>query len=155
MTAPAPTTTHQDTRWERILVLVGTSSSSPSTCAPAAVSVGPVLDELIAGLSMSGTVAGLLTTLPVLAFAAFGALAPELARRVGVHRITLAALVAVVLGLAVRAHVDQVWLFLLMSLVALAGMATANVLLPSLVRLHFPHRAGCSRRCTPRRWRRP
>jgi len=106
VTAPAPTTTHQDTRWERILVLVGIVVLA-FNLRPAAVSVGPVLDELIAGLSMSGTVAGLLTTLPVLAFAAFGALAPELARRVGVHRITLAALVAVVLGLAVRAHVDQ------------------------------------------------
>lgn len=141
MTVPAPTPTHQDTRSERWLVLVGIVVLA-FNLRPAAVSVGPVLDEITAALSMSGTVAGLLTTLPVLAFAAFGALAPELARRIGVHRVTLAALVAVVLGLAVRAHVDQVWLFLLMSLVALAGMATANVLLPSLVRLHFPHRAG-------------
>ena len=33
-------------------------------------------------------------------------------------------------------------LFLLLSLLALAGMATANVLLPSLVKLHFPDRIG-------------
>jgi CP family cyanate transporter-like MFS transporter len=109
---------------------------------PAAVSVGPVLDEITRTLGMSGATAGLLTTLPVLAFASFGALAPELARRVGVHRITLVALVAVVLGLSVRSRTDNVWLFLLMSLVALSGMATANVLLPSLVRLHFPTRVG-------------
>ena len=32
--------------------------------------------------------------------------------------------------------------FLLLSLLALAGMATANVLLPSLVKLHFPDRVG-------------
>ena len=32
--------------------------------------------------------------------------------------------------------------FLLLSVVALAGMAAANVLLPSLVKLHFPSRIG-------------
>ena len=141
MTAAAPTPTHEDTRWERLLVLIGIVVLA-FNLRPAAVSVGPVLDELTGELSMSGAAAGLLTTLPVLAFASFGALAPDLARRLGVHRLTLLALVAVVVGLSVRARTDQVWLFLLMSLVALAGMATANVLLPSLVRLHFPHRIG-------------
>jgi CP family cyanate transporter-like MFS transporter len=32
--------------------------------------------------------------------------------------------------------------FLLLSLLALSGMAAANVLLPSLVKLHFPHKVG-------------
>lgn len=141
MTTPAAKTAPQDTRAEKVLLLVGIVVLA-FNLRPAAVSVGPVLDELTGALSMSGTTAGLLTTLPVLAFASFGALAPDLARRFGVHRVTLVALVAVLLGLAVRSRTDQVWLFLLMSLVALAGMATANVLLPSLVRLHFPHRVG-------------
>ena len=39
---------------------------------PAAVSVGPVLDEVRDGLGMSASSAGLLTSLPVLAFALFG-----------------------------------------------------------------------------------
>jgi MFS transporter, CP family, cyanate transporter len=141
VTAPASAPDHQDTRWQRILVLVGIVVLA-FNLRPAAVSVGPVLDELTKALGMSGTVAGLLTTLPVLAFAGFGALAPDLARRAGVHRVALVSLSAVVLGLAVRARTDEAWLFLLMSLVALGGMATANVLLPSLVRLHFPCRVG-------------
>ena len=141
MTAPAPTPPVEDTRWQRVLVLVGIVVLG-FNLRPAAVSVGPVLDEITDALDMSGPTAGLLTTLPVLAFAGFGALAPDLARLAGVHRVTLLSLLAVVLGLGVRARTDEIWLFLLMSLVALAGMATANVLLPSLVRLHFPHRVG-------------
>ena len=141
MTAPAPTPRVEDTRWERVLVLVGIVVLG-FNLRPAAVSVGPVLDEVTGSLDMSGATAGLLTTLPVLAFASFGALAPDLARRAGVHRVTLVSLVAVVVGLSVRARTDEIWVFLLMSLVALAGMATANVLLPSLVRLHFPGRVG-------------
>jgi len=141
VTAPASTPPVEDTRWQRVLVLIGIVVLG-FNLRPAAVSVGPVLDEVTDALDMSGATAGLLTTLPVLAFASFGALAPELARRAGVHRVTLVSLAAVVVGLGARARTDETWLFLLMSLLALGGMATANVLLPSLVRLHFPHRVG-------------
>ena len=109
---------------------------------PAAVSVGPVLGDISDGLHMTAAETGLLTSLPVLAFALFGALAPRLARLIGLHRLTLVALVCVVGGLAGRAAVTSVPVFLLLSLLALAGMATANVLLPSLVKLHFPDRVG-------------
>ena len=109
---------------------------------PAAVSVGPVLEEVRHGLGLSGPEAGLLTALPVLAFAVFGALAPSFARAVGVHRAAAVSLVAVVAGLGGRAAAGSDVTFLLLSAVALAGMATANVLLPSLVKLHFPDRIG-------------
>jgi len=109
---------------------------------PAAVSVGPVLDDIRADLGMSGTEAGILTSLPVIAFAVFGAAAPRLAALMGPHRLTLASLIGVAVGLFGRSQVDGVPAFLALSLLALAGMATANVLLPSLVRLHFPDRVG-------------
>ena len=109
---------------------------------PAAVSVGPVLEELRDGLDMGPASAGLLTSLPVLAFAVFGALAPAAAARLGPHRVTFLALLAVVVGLAGRAVVHHEASFLALSLVAVGGMAMANVLIPSLVRLHFPDRIG-------------
>jgi CP family cyanate transporter-like MFS transporter len=109
---------------------------------PAAVSVGPVLGEVSDGLGMTTTQTGILTSLPVLAFALFGALAPRLARLVGLHRLTLGALLCVVVGLALRASVSSPPVFLVLSLLALSGMATANVLLPSLVKQHFPDHVG-------------
>ena len=109
---------------------------------PAAVSVGPVLAEVRGSFSMSGPVAGLLTSLPVIAFAVFGALAPGAARRIGIHRVTLLAIVAAAAGLLGRAVTGSEALFLALSLLALGGMAMANVLLPSLVKLHFPDRIG-------------
>ena len=63
-------------------------------------------------------------------------------RLLGPHRLTLVSLVGVAVGLFGRSQVDGVPAFLALSLLALAGMATANVLLPSLVRLHFPDRVG-------------
>jgi CP family cyanate transporter-like MFS transporter len=109
---------------------------------PAAVSVGPVLEEVRHGLGLTGAEAGLLTSLPVLAFAVFGALAPSFARIVGLHRALAFSLVAVIVGLGGRAAAHDATVFLALSAVALAGMATANVLIPSLVKLHFPDRIG-------------
>ena len=109
---------------------------------PAAVSVGPVLHDVSSALDMTPTSAGVLTSLPVLAFAVFGALAPRIARTLGVHRASFVALLAVVAGLALRSLTNSVPVFLLLSVLALGGMATANVLLPSLIKLHFPDRIG-------------
>ncbi len=140
-TEAVDTGTTSESRLQRTLIVVGIVVLG-FNLRPAAVSVGPVLDEITTGLSMSPTTAGVLTTLPVVAFAGFGAAAPGLARAVGTHRVTFLALLAVVLGLGLRARTSDVPLFLLLSLVALGGMATANVLLPSLVKLHFPGRVG-------------
>jgi MFS transporter, CP family, cyanate transporter len=109
---------------------------------PAAVSVGPVLAEVRDAFDMTPAAAGLLTSLPVIAFAVFGALAPAAARRIGIHRVTLAALLAAVAGLLGRVITHSEAVFLALSLLSLGGMAMANVLLPSLVKLHFPDRVG-------------
>jgi len=131
----------EDSRVERALVLLGIVVLA-FNLRPAAVSVGPVLDEISEGLAMNPTQTGLLTTLPVLCFATVGALAPRVSGLLGVHRTTFAALVLVSVGLFLRPQVDEPALFLVLSFVALAGMAVANVLLPSLVKLHFPDRVG-------------
>lgn len=109
---------------------------------PVAVSVGPVLTDISATLGMGGTVAGVLTSLPAICFAVFGALAPELSRRLGMHVTVGIALAALIVGQAARAWVSTPWAFLALSVLALAGMAMCNILLPGLVRLHFPDRIG-------------
>lgn len=109
---------------------------------PAAVSVGPVLDDIRGSLGMGSTTAGLLTTLPVLCFAGFGYLAPSCARTFGMHRVLLASLLITAAGLVLRAEAHQQVVFIAATVPALAGMATANVLIPSLVKLHFPDLLG-------------
>lgn len=109
---------------------------------PVAISVGPVLGDIVRDLGMGGATTGLLTSLPAICFAAFGAIAPSLSHRFGPHRTVGAALVLLILGQVARAWVHSPGAFIALSVVALAGMAVSNVLLPSLVRLHFPHRVG-------------
>lgn len=128
-------------RWQRALVLVGIVALA-FNLRPAAVSVGPLLDEISDGLHMNGVETSLLTALPVVSFASIGALAPRLAALVGLHRLAFGSLLCVVAGLAGRSQVHDPLVFLVLSFVSLAGMAAANVLLPSLVKLHFPDRVG-------------
>ncbi|MCC2592592.1 MFS transporter [Tessaracoccus sp. OS52] len=109
---------------------------------PVAVSVGPVLTDISADLGLTGTTAGLLTSLPSVCFAVFGALTPEISRRLGMHYTVGLALAALIAGQLARAWVTSGWAFLLLSILALAGMATCNILLPSLVRHHFPLKVG-------------
>ncbi|WP_232805749.1 CynX/NimT family MFS transporter [Glycomyces xiaoerkulensis] len=108
----------------------------------AVTSVGAMLSEIQDGLGMSETVAGLLTTLPVLAFASLGALAPRLTRRFGARGVITASLLAMSLGLIARAYSGHAALFLLFSLLALAGGAIGNVAVPVIVKRYFPHSIG-------------
>ncbi|MDQ3275847.1 MAG: MFS transporter [Actinomycetota bacterium] len=109
---------------------------------PAVTSLGTVLGDVRDGLGMSGVVAGFLTTLPLLCFAGFGSVAPAAARRFGMHRVVAASVVAMTLGLVGRAGTDSAALFIALSALALAGMASGNVLLPPLVKRHFPGRVS-------------
>lgn len=107
---------------------------------PGASSIGPVLAELQEGLAMPPAVTGLLTALPALAFAVFGALAISLALRSGLNAAILVGAVAAAVGLLLRVAVDHVGLFMLLTLLAFAGMAIGNVLVPAFIKRHFPRR---------------
>ncbi|MGI8761976.1 MAG: CynX/NimT family MFS transporter [Jatrophihabitantaceae bacterium] len=118
------------------LVLTGLSMRTAVT------SVGAVLDELQSGLHTGSGLAGLITTLPVICFAVIGSAAPRLSHRFGPHALLVTALLAMTLGLVTRALAASVWLFVLLSVLALSGGAIANVLLPTLVKRHFPEHIG-------------
>lgn len=108
----------------------------------AITSLGALLDEVRTGLDLSGAMAGVVTTMPTIAFAAFGALTPRLVRRFAPSRVLLAAVLAMVAGEALRVATGSTVVFVATSALALAGIAVANILLPLLVRQHFPERTG-------------
>ena len=109
---------------------------------PAVTSLGPVLAEARAGLGMSATVAGLLTSIPAVSFALVGFTAPRLARRYGSDGVILAGITVVTLGLALRPLAGGATVFVVLSAAALGGIALVNVLLPVVVKQRFPQRVG-------------
>ncbi|GAB3311031.1 MFS transporter [Epidermidibacterium keratini] len=102
--------------------------------------VGATLPEMRASLGMSGAAAGLLTALPPFCFGVMGLAGPSLARRIGLERTALLSAVVLTIGQLGRAILPgQVWV-LAGSTVALAAIALANVVMPSLIRKLFPER---------------
>ncbi|MFJ1996083.1 CynX/NimT family MFS transporter [Streptomyces asiaticus] len=109
---------------------------------PAVTSLGPLLEEVRDDLGMSGTVAGVLTSVPAACFALFGLTAPRLARRWGPGAIVCAGLAAIATGLLLRPFAGGTVVFLAASALALAGIAVSNILMPVIVKRWFPDRVG-------------
>jgi CP family cyanate transporter-like MFS transporter len=109
---------------------------------PAITSLGALLEEVRDGLGMSGSVAGLLTSVPPLCFALFGVMAPRLARRFGPAAVVCAGMVLITAGLLIRPYIGGTAGFLVGSALALMGIAVSNVLMPVIVKRWFPDRVG-------------
>lgn len=103
-------------------------------------SLGALLDRLEAQGFSTGVIA-FLTSLPVLCFAVVGATGMTLARRIGAHRGLAVALGLLGGGLVVRVA-DGAVVLVLGTFLACSGIALANVLLPAVVKEHFPGHVG-------------
>lgn len=108
---------------------------------PAVTSVAPLLGDMRDELGTSATWAGLLTTMPGLCFAAAGLTAPRLSSRFGLGRVISAALVVLTAGLVLRT-VDGPHVVIGATLLACAGIALINVLIPVVIKGSFPTRVG-------------
>jgi len=108
---------------------------------PALTSVGPLLGAMRESLGASATWAGVLTTLPGLCFAAAGLTAPWLARRIGLQHAISVALFTLVAGLLLRV-LDGPFVVIGGTVVATAGIALINVLIPVVIKGSFPAQIG-------------
>ncbi|MEU8566518.1 MFS transporter [Streptomyces cyaneofuscatus] len=131
--APAP--------WLLRLIAVGLVLAALNL-RPAITSLGALLEEVRDGLHMSGSVAGVLTSVPPLCFAVFGVMAPRLARRFGAGAVVCAGMAAIAAGLVIRPYIGSTAGFLAASALALMGIAVSNILMPVIVKRWFPDRVG-------------
>lgn len=83
---------------------------------------------------------GLLTTIPLIAFAAFSSLAPKTAQKFGLERAFALMLGLMIIGSSIR--VINTPLLYIGTLLIGIGIAHLNVLLPSVIRTYFPMRIG-------------
>ncbi|UUU42676.1 CynX/NimT family MFS transporter [Streptomyces sp. NBC_00162] len=138
---PLPVPVHVAPTWLGPVLIVGIVLAALNL-RPAITSLGALFEETRTGLGMSGTVAGLITSVPALCFAVFGVTAPRLSRRFGPAAVICAGMVAVTTGLLIRPFADSAAAFLAASALSLAGIALTNVLLPVIVKRYFPDRVG-------------
>ncbi|WP_407190586.1 CynX/NimT family MFS transporter [Citrobacter amalonaticus] len=96
----------------------------------------PLLEAIRTDYGLTTAQTGLLTTLPLLAFALVSPLAAGIARRIGMERSLFAAMLLICAGVAVRSLPDAALLFLGTAIIG-CGIALGNVLLPGLIKRDF------------------
>lgn len=98
--------------------------------------IAPLLDAIRAEYQLTTAQTGLLTTLPLLAFGLVSPLAAGVARRFGIERSLLLAMVVICLGIGLRSLPSAAWLYIGTALIG-CGIALGNVLLPGLIKRDF------------------
>jgi MFS transporter, CP family, cyanate transporter len=134
--APPARSAHASALWIGVAIVLVAANLRP-----AVVGVSPLLSEIQASERLTATAAGILTALPVLCFGLLAPAAPVLARRLGIERALLAALVLLTVGFLVRSSGPLAALFAGTVLIG-SAIAIGNVLLPSLIKRDFAHRTG-------------
>jgi CP family cyanate transporter-like MFS transporter len=123
-----------------ILMLLGIIFIAATLRAPF-TSVGPLINIIREDTGISNTLAGLLTTLPLIAFAVCSSLAPKVALRIGVEYTLFAGLLILTLGILLRSVPLFAGLLFGTILIGIA-IAMGNVLLPGLIKREFPAKSG-------------
>ncbi|MYT74419.1 MULTISPECIES: MFS transporter [unclassified Streptomyces] len=108
---------------------------------PGVVAVSPELDAIRASTGLSGSMAGLLTTLPILCFGILAPFAAKLARRIGMTRALGAMMLLLTAGIALRLAPGLPALFAGTALIG-AAISLSNVLVPSIIKRHFHRHTG-------------
>jgi CP family cyanate transporter-like MFS transporter len=108
----------------------------------AVAALSPMIGQISADIPLSALAVGVLGMLPPVCFAAFGIVTPALTRRVGLERMLLLALVAMLIGHLVRGFSTSIGVLIVGSVIVFAGLGAGNVLLPPLVKKYFPDRVG-------------
>jgi MFS transporter, CP family, cyanate transporter len=107
---------------------------------PALTSVGPLLETIRASLGLSHAVVGWLPTLPLLIFAGLSLFA-RYGEAFGIEKTLAWCLALITAGIAVRSEGSIAALFAGTAIFS-AGIAVANVLMPSLIKRDYPDRVG-------------
>ncbi|HET7414294.1 MAG TPA: MFS transporter [Arthrobacter sp.] len=125
----------------RFLVLAGILLFG-ITLRMAVTAVSPLISQIGEDITLTAATIGLLGTLPTATFAVFGFMTPYVIRWASLERLLGIAIAAAVLGQVGRALVSGTVPFMVLSVVALAGLGAGNVLLPPLVKKYFPDKIG-------------
>jgi len=117
------------------IIFIASTLRSPLT------TVGPLISSIKDSLTISNALAGLLTTIPLLAFALISPFAPKISRRFGLEWTLFFSLLLLTAGIVIRSQGSTSNLLIGTFLLGLA-IAFGNVLLPGLIKLNFPLHIG-------------
>ncbi|HEJ8504404.1 TPA: CynX/NimT family MFS transporter [Klebsiella oxytoca] len=120
----------------RPLLLIAGILLIATTLRVAFTGAAPLLDAIRSEYGLTTAQTGLLTTLPLLAFGLVSPLAAGVARRFGIERSLLLAMILICLGIGLRSLPFVSLLFIGTAMIG-CGIALGNVLLPGLIKRDF------------------
>ena len=104
--------------------------------------LSPIVAEISGDVPLGMVGLSLIGMLPPIAFAVSAVFGAALARRLGLERFLILAILAMVAGHLARALAGEYSMLFAGSVLVLLGMGVGNVLLPPLVKRYFPDRVG-------------
>jgi len=123
-----------------LFILLGIIFISFNLRAPI-TSVGPIVDLVKDQFALTNSMAGFITTLPLMAFALFSPFVSNISSRFGAGLTMLGGLFLILAGELIRSYTNAAGLFLGTALIGL-GIAIGNVLIPSIIKLRFSKSVG-------------
>ena len=116
------------------LILAACCLRSPIT------GVGSLTKMIQQELLLSKASAGMLTTIPLLAFAGISIVVGRISTKIGAGRVMLGSLILMAIGILLRSA-NQVTLFIGTILIGI-GIAFENVLIPAIIKAFYPSKIG-------------
>jgi len=104
-------------------------------------SVGAIIGPLKKLLEINNTVAGLITTIPLIAFAIFSPLVAKISNKIGLEKTIFLATIVASIGLLLRFYINTSVFFVTTFIIGV-GITVGNVLLPGLTKKYFPENLG-------------
>ena len=108
----------------------------------AITAVGPLVQMIVRDARLSNPAAGLLTSLPLLAFALISPIVPGIAKKIGIERALLLSMLLLTAGILLRSLIPNTTALFVGTIILGAAIAAGNVLLPGLVKNKFTARVG-------------
>ena len=104
-------------------------------------SVGAIVGTLKSILDINNTVAGFITTIPLIAFAIFSPMVAKFSNKAGLEKTLLFSAVIISIGLGLRFYINT-YVFFITTFIIGVGITVGNVLLPGLVKKYYPEKIG-------------
>lgn len=117
------------------IVLIASTLRAPLT------SVGPIIEEIKQAMEISNSVAGILTTIPLIIFAIVSPIVSKVTSRLTMSRTILYSTMLLIIALLLRVAGDFS-LFIIGTILLGIAIAFGNVVLPSYVKWYFPMQIG-------------
>lgn len=125
---------------DSFLVIIGILFISFNLRAPI-TAVGSIVEMIQVEYALSSVAAGLITTLPLIAFAIVSPFVAKISAKIGHSKTMMIGLLLILVGEICRSYTGVVGLFAGTVIIG-TGIAIGNVIIPSIIKMYFPGKVG-------------